>query len=342
MTNWPVRDILVVNSYITPDSLFSCHVSRVKALGDTSTYHINDATVEIYNHATGELLATLSHYGGGWYKAASTRPQVQTPYRLEVSAPGYPTASGVTSIPIAATPDSAMIAFEAGDEWVGSIDAYDELRFSITDHDPEKNYYEIGLGKYYWRKFDWIEGRWSGDPLKLDDSVLVMSEYLVEYYNFTNSDPVLVNEDLQRYKPYAVVFSDAIFAGGTHHFKVRANLYLGSGYRFFNLYTLSRELYLYRRSLFQHKHEQGISAPDGFGDLSTISIKGNAVDVYSNITGGYGIFAGYNYRIRYAPYFVDRVFIYHEDPVYGRITVDDYYNYFLYFNSDSIQIEKPL
>ena len=180
---------------------------------------------------------------------------------------------------------------------------------------------------------------WNNDTLNvliyaLDDTLYTADPTV--YYNdgfegFTNSDPIIVNEDLMRYNPGAIIFSDDIFSNSTHQFTIRCNSVEGRR-NYFVLYTLSKELYQYRRTFFQHQYEQGIKGISRFSDLTLLDFTGNAIDVYSNVEGGYGIFAGYNYKMKFSPYFERRVFIYHEE---GYV-IGEYYNYIIYFNKDSI------
>jgi hypothetical protein len=62
----------------------------------------------------------------------------------------------------------------------------------------------------------------------------------------------------------------------------------------FLLRTVTKEYYLYHKTLLEHYHNQELINNPTIEELSLMQITGRPIDVYSNIEGGYGIFAGYS------------------------------------------------
>lgn len=91
--------LLVVNSVINPDSLFSVHISANQSIVSNQQYApVNNAVVEVYQ--AGQLVDNLQSAGEGRYRGSS-RPQSLQSYEVRVSAPGYPSARATTELPAA-------------------------------------------------------------------------------------------------------------------------------------------------------------------------------------------------------------------------------------------------
>jgi hypothetical protein len=95
------KPLLVVNSVINPDSLFSVDVSTNQSIFANQQYApVENAVVEVYQD--GQLVDNLQQMSKGRYRGSS-RPQALQQYELRVAAPGYPGANALTRLP--AVPD---------------------------------------------------------------------------------------------------------------------------------------------------------------------------------------------------------------------------------------------
>lgn len=146
-----------------------------------------------------------------------------------------------------------------------------ELNF--TDQ-PGPNYYEISMVAEYPSY---------GQPSKRD----VTFE--------KNSDPVLTSTGLLDYRPKTLIFSDYLFNEKTYSLKVNYSIYadipkIGDGPSYgYKLHLSFRSV---SESYYKYKEKQIVYL---FGlDPDVFSGTSEPVQLFSNITGGYGIFAGYS------------------------------------------------
>ncbi len=101
-----------------------------------------------------------------------------------------------------------------------------------------------------------------------------------------NSDPVITSTGLLDYDPKTLIFTDKMFDG--EHRSVKVYFYT-QHYRDFNLKIILRSVsesyYKYREKQFAYLFSL---------DYDIFSGMSEPINLYSNITGGYGIFAGYS------------------------------------------------
>ncbi|MCF8360855.1 MAG: DUF4249 domain-containing protein [Prolixibacteraceae bacterium] len=292
----PVNKTLVVNSFINPDSVFSCTVSHTFALNDTLSHVLEDATVRIIEDATNELVCSLQHCGQGNYRAESKFPETEKVYRLEVKAAGYPDVSATTSIPVKQLAEDIYALLNVGIDAL-SHSHYSELHFSLTDNNPEDNYFMFR--QYSVRYVDYDYNQITFEKIPLNDTILLVGD-AGGYADNTIVDAVIQNEGIMKFSPSFLYFSDELFNLQKHDFTIR--LSLGGGkYSIFTLYTLSPDFYRYQLSLMQQLYENGQKQLSRYDDFAVFNFYNSAVSLYSNIKGGYGIFAGYNSHKKYAP-----------------------------------------
>ena len=290
-----VSKILVVNSLITPDSVFSCNISRVYSINDKSNHNIENAKVFMYDNETDELICELIHQTNGVYKG-DKYPVVSKTYRLAVEAKDYPLVQGVTSIPLKDSVKNVSMAMDVG--WESLLNSsYSELKFTITDTRSNNNYYEVLCSSFWCTNTDvhWDKTNIHINPTSniiLEDSIYTIQD-IYGYAKYTIVDPVIEAEGLMQYNPSTLIFSDQLFNGLSHSFTTRCSFKNRKAY-VFCLYALSEELYKNRRSLMQHLYERGAKGISRFDDMAGLDFSSKAIDTYSNLSGGYGIFAGYN------------------------------------------------
>lgn len=293
----PVNNILVVNSLITTDSVFTCSVSRVYSINDTTDHSIKNAEVRIFDVESETLVCKLLHTQNGNYRAKSAVPVFDKEYRIEVSADGFQTISGVTTIPQQQKSTGVSVIPKAGFDPVADSD-YSELRYTINDSYKGENFFEIQLSSFVKSGNDYVFNDGGYSKIEIEDSIYLIQD-AAYYADYTINDAVLQYEDLIRYNPSSLVFSDYLFDGSMHNFTARCWFKMKKG-SFFVLFTLSPELYHFRTSLMQHRYEMGEKGISRFDDLAGLDFSSKAIDVFSNIEGGYGVFAGYNTHTLYA------------------------------------------
>ena len=290
----PVNKILVVGSLISPDTVFWCNVSKVYAVNDSNNHYIDNATVKIFDNASNALVCELNYDSAGVYRAANAYPEEGKEYRLEVSSDGFPSVTGVTQVPPRQEAESVSIIEEAGFEALLNGD-YSELRWTINDKFETPNYYEVLFSSFSSSNFDLLMKWDHNEEIFLDDSVYNIEDAKL-FSQYTIVDAVLNAENLMQYNPSTLVFSDNLFDLQQHSFVARCDMLGGDAYAF-QLFTLNADLYKFRTTLMQHLYERGAKGISRFDDLAGLDFSSKAIDVFSNLTGGYGIFAGYSRQI---------------------------------------------
>ena len=258
---------IIINNLFSSDSVFKVRVSTLQGMFDNSPSVINNAEVKLFiNTAFSQNLTSM---GNGAYKSDSIRPITGTEYKIMVSIPNYPTATTSCIMP----KNKILLEMTKRKDSVGVNEKgeyYSEATILFTDPIEENNYYEIRMAL--------IDSLNSG---KL-------------YYNLSNlfgNDPVIDNENDIQYNPPFILFSDDLINGKKYnlkfnyiptidHYSEPAN----KNYKIviqFN--SISEEYYKYKKKLIRHFSAQN----------SSIWEPSEPAQMYSNVQGGYGIFAGY-------------------------------------------------
>ncbi len=256
---------LVVNSILTPDSLFRVQVSRVTSATDASSRLLASARVSLFT--SGGTVEVLRNQGNGLYYSP-TKPSSSTPYTLQVAVDEYPSVSATDTVPAAVPIQEAWFSYPTGtdrnNELLGTI----VVRFA----DPAQfvNFYEIS-------------GYQESQFLTLD----------------ARGNAALVAEDESGLNSKSLVFSDKLFNG--RDFELRASFLPhsrggGSGGPTTRpprlvLRSVSRAYYQYRKSWTRHLYNQG--SKDDTYNLTQLLFLGDPSTMYSNVNGGYGVMAGY-------------------------------------------------
>ncbi len=148
-----------------------------------------------------------------------------------------------------------------------------QITINFSDIPNIKNYYEV----YFRVKCD--EGN--------------TNDYIPVYYYNSNS-PIIVNENILDYEPQSILFSDNLFDGENVSipisfdypcFDYETGEYVASEFKVIVYFlSVSKEYYLYRKTLYKHIFSQNTDIWNWASE---------PVNMYSNISGGYGVFAGY-------------------------------------------------
>ncbi|MCF8244630.1 MAG: DUF4249 domain-containing protein [Saprospiraceae bacterium] len=226
---------------------------------------VKDATVRIYENGTlwRELVYNTSNNGTGrydWTGNANFVADGSTVYRLEVTAPGFETVFAEQKMPKVVEILSLKYMIEGGVNPDG--EKVDELTFEFQDPVGEGDYY--ALAAFRRESYTYVE---NGDT---------MTYTYTNDLNIDSYDPLLEigANDL-------LLLSDKSFNGKKASFKAYCYSYFGEETQntvIGQLYHLTREKYLYLRSLNQYQNASG----NPFAE---------PVTVQSNIENGVGVFS---------------------------------------------------
>ncbi len=248
---------LVVNCFFTEGQAFMVDVSRLAAYPDTTDRAQTNVTVKIF--ADGNLLGQLPHTGNGLYSNKNIVPQRGKAYSVEVSVPGYPTATATDSLPAKVPIRGIELRRNAGVYDDGLT--YDEIAVAFKDT-IGANYY--GLMNYDYGTYSqkwWPSHMFSSDPAIVAEGIS-LSDY-----------------------PEFLIFNDEIFTG--QEYKLRFNVGDCCDYDYINsiiyLETYTYSGYHYKKRLLKHKP---YTYQDPFEPYEPVPL-------YTNIQNGLGIFAGY-------------------------------------------------
>ncbi|MXX98216.1 MAG: DUF4249 domain-containing protein [Rhodothermaceae bacterium] len=282
---------LSISSNFTPDSIWSAIITQtvpVGSLRDTPDPLVSNATVRVYQ---GESLIDRLIYDldrGEYVSAQGLRPRANIPYRMVVDAPGFRSASAMSTAPL--PPDIADVE-------IGRLsdipNVFGETEYQVDFRLPNRpglNYYSFFI------LIEYPEVGPSDSPY--GPNYAYMSHDSRRWYcNFTdvlNPVEVAVGDD---YGCAIGALSDRNVDEPTLDFEIKFDLSeelgesLDQGLLLVVL-ALSPEFVEYQASI----EEQWDF--DGFGQ---------PVNLYTNIEGGRGIFAGYSgaYHILGIPKFGD-------------------------------------
>ena len=260
--------VLVVNSLFTDGQRIRVHLSKTASAFDYSTPTVENGLVRLF--CNDEEIDTLIFNNGYYYSDVVALRNEK--YSLFVSVPDMESVSSEDIIPEKTLVESYVhrdsIMMDDNNHPVMQL----ELEF--TDK-PGPNFYELS----------------------------VIADYYVAGFNYRHSvgfkystDPVLVSTGLLDYYAESIVFTDELFDG--EQTSIKANYWIQTGEMpligegpeygyilFVSLRSISESYYNYIRKqiIYQYSLESNIFT--GLPD---------PVHMYSNITGGYGIFAGYS------------------------------------------------
>lgn len=263
---------IVVNSLFQPDSLMKVHVSISSAINE-ELIEVENAELNLFKD--NKFFLTLVSEGDGWYNSFHY-PEIGVDYSLEVIVEDFEKVEAKSSIPELPEFLESPYCKKIGNSVVDG-----EAKFVCNTHlDFEEinsvaNYYEIFLGDLNFKIHE------QTDPCLLMDSDLDIFEHIP-----------------------SLIFTNTLFQGGQKNLVING---LGSTHVIddplipnlsqfdpFSLrfHSVSEEYYNYRKS--SNKHFYLKNSDGHFDDPVTLLFVGNPVEMYSNVSGGYGIFAGYN------------------------------------------------
>lgn len=281
---------IVINGLITTDNLLNVRISKSAYIGDMNTsiysslYNVDNAEVFFYQNSTridslyyvGRPFDEDRMYFFGNYWSERVSPIAGKEYKIVAKVPGLPDAITSTVVPNLVKierVDTSRVLLTPDPNNKNSSKVQMICKINFTDPSNDKNFYLFNI----YRIPSW------GNPQNI---------------YFKSQDPI-VEEKLNSYQETeGIVFSDKIINGQKYGLAVTvdANAFGrpfsndtptadGIPYPdhiktiYFRLYSITEEYYRYIKTL--NKYNANYTNP-----------LADPVLVYSNINGGYGIFAG--------------------------------------------------
>lgn len=265
LDNLPER--VVVNGAICPDSSFKVRVSFSSGMKEQKKL-IENATISVFED--GEFIYYLPHAGDGWYRVWAS-PIEGKHYRIEVAVPGFEMVYAETDIPVFPP------IIDAWFEKAGEID---------MPHSPAfTNFYASTTIVF------------QDDPNQ--DNFYVPSGGFGSDYTKETDESILTESDLD-FDPLYYYFSDALFQGqvksltmkgGGTIFQFGETSYFQDDYKR-DFAIVSKEFFWGIKTWTLHKYNQ--SSDSYVNDPLTLLFLGEPIEMYTNVVGGLGVFAGYN------------------------------------------------
>ena len=271
---------LVISSNFSPGEKVSVRLSASNpAYGPTRQGEIRNANVKIFGG--GQVLDSLVYVPGpngspGAYCSLEFSPETDVDYTLLASAPGFTPVTATSSIPTSAN----ITALQVSE--LESLTAGNGLRlytFNLTvdynDPDWVNNFYDLRIRQLV-TPFSVAAGT-------QDTSFFTPVTKTVEAFADATADNTAVGES-------SYLIKDRVPGGVTLRLvsKIDPKREL-LGDLIVELRTVSQDYYSFQRDV-----------QDGCR-VCGIIVEPDAVPVYSNVGGGYGIFAGYNPVVRQFP-----------------------------------------
>lgn len=252
----PSDSKVVVNSFFTDGRPIKVHLSKSIGILENGFPECNDATVVLWIND----VKTDTLYPDNGYYYSHVIAEIGKYYSLVVSAPDMDSVFCEDIIPEKAILQSYVFTDSVLIDEDGFV--INELKLDFQDI-AGPNFYEV----------------------ELVANDIVSSENVFLWFK-KNSDPIITSTGLLDYSPRTLIFSDKMFDG--KHCSVK--IYFATNwYRDYNLKIIFRSV---SETYFKYKEKQ-------FAYLFSLeydifSGMSEPINLHSNITGGYGIFAGYS------------------------------------------------
>ena len=272
---------LVLNGLLCPDSLISVHLSSTKTILSSEIVLVENADVSLY--CNGKFVEFLPYDKNGIYKSKTRYPLADSVYTVIAEAEGFPFVTATDAVPrrtriIHGTHASGNTYDEYGDP-------HHDYEITISDP-PEKNFYELFFIDQYSPNEFW-------------------NNYIINFQiEPVVADPVLRSDSELGYWVFTYIFTDNYFNGTNYLMKNKflaaavsgefANAFVptDSDDRYAILRTTSLNYYNYRKSWIRHSNNQQMG--NMIKEPLFMTLIGDPQPMYTNVEGGYGIFAAYN------------------------------------------------
>lgn len=255
---------MVVNSFFTPDSIIMLHLSKSQfVLKNEELKPITDGEISLFEN--GNFIGKFTHINKGFYYLPGFFPKTNTQYTLNAVSSGIKSVEAKETIPNKPIINRVEISssyFEG--------ENYKDFIVYIQDNANEENYYMVDL---FGKRYDYVY-----DTLTFD---IIDSVEIYERVFFTSQDLVFQEQGASS----QAIISDKIFNGSIYPLRLSVNAYnfdeysnMGYFEMTIQLKQVSKAYAQYVLSYSKNRYSDPFSQP---------------VQVFSNITNGFGIFGGY-------------------------------------------------
>ena len=252
----PTDPKIVVNSFFTDNSPIKIHLSRSIAVLENTFPECNGATVILRENNI--IIDTLFFQSGYYY--SHILAEINNNYALEVIVPGMEKVFCEDLIP-----EKALLQnYVCTDSVLIDEDGFiiNELKLDFQDS-AGPSFYEVQLSAKY----------------------IIDNNYTSIWFK-KNSDPIITSTGLLDYNPKTLIFTDKMFDG--KHCSVKI-YFATQAYADYNLTITFRSV---SESYYKYKERQYAFLFSLENDI--FSGMSEPINLYSNVRGGYGIFAGYS------------------------------------------------
>ena len=249
-------DKLVVNCFFSTGDKFIVHLSHSQNILNEDSTIIKNGDIKLY--ANDIFQGILEYITDGVYSHDTiiVRPGIK--YKLSALAPGYDQVEAEDTAPAQAILDSVFYNPKSYIDSEGSN--FYKVELLLQDNVSRRDYYEIVL-KYFEDADKYSIIRLRGDY-----------------------EQVMMNEGDEEFYSGICIFSDELINGSKYRLKLKTSIELSENKKELHLLSISETLYKYRKSWIRHS----------FAQYPNITNPIEPVTLFSNIKGGYGIFAGYS------------------------------------------------
>lgn len=250
-----------VNSILIAGKPLKVHVSLAEKLDTNQLTLVNDADISLY--IDGNYAENLFPDENGIYFSSSIVEPLRS-YKLEVNIPGYSTITCNENLPSASPITNIIHTNNAGKDEEGMI--YPSVTLSFKTNTSESQYFEIVIRT--------LQNRY---------------ERTATLKKIT--DPVLLNEGLPLTIFSNEIIRDSVYTMTINYFTGSAGFSGNEPYHT-SLFPLIIELRSCSRYYYQFVRQKYLYEKGRYPEFLAAST--NAFPLFSNIPGGYGIFAGYS------------------------------------------------
>lgn len=246
---------IVVNSFFTENSRIKVHLSKSIGILENIIPECTDATVIMREN---NIIIDTMYYQSGYYYS-HILAETNNNYALEIIVPDMETVFCEDIIP----EKTLLQNFVCTDSVLIDEDGFiiNELKLDFEDF-LGPSFYEVQLSAKY-----------------------IIDNNGTSIWFMKNSDPIITSTGLLDYNPKTLIFTDKMFDG--KHCSVK--IYFATRtYADYNLKITFRSV---SESYYKYKERQFAYLFSLENDI--FSGMSEPINLYSNITGGYGIFAGY-------------------------------------------------
>lgn len=250
-----------VNSILIAGKPLKVHVSLAEKLDTSELTLVNNAEVALF--INGSFAETLVPDGNGIYLSSSI-VEPQRTYKLEVNVPGFNTITCTDILPAPSPILNIIHNNNAGKDEEGTI--YPSISVSFTTNPSDSQYFEIVIRT-------------------------LLHDYESTATQKKITDPVLLNEGLPLTIFSNEIIRDSIYAMTINYFTGSAG-FTGDEPMHTTLYPLIIELRSCSHNYYRFVKQKYLYEKGRIPEFLAAST--NAFQLFSNVPGGYGIFAGYS------------------------------------------------